>query len=95
MRQVGELAGRVLAWRLARVLGVPGPAARRFAAEARTRLPGRAFTLRAAAFLVATAPGAHLLMPRRARERAIQPLVGQMIATPSLSMAYLDRGPLE
>jgi hypothetical protein len=94
MRQVRRLFAEAFATRIAGLLGVPLPVALHFTAAARARLPGLRYHVRAAAFLLATTRAGTVLLPRSVRERAIQALVGQMIASPSLNMIYLGREPL-
>jgi hypothetical protein len=84
-----SFAGRRFNARLAAVLGTEAAVAERLVADARQRLPRRAYLFSAAAFLIATSP-VRVLLTRGVRERAIASLVGPMLASPWLQALYLD-----
>ena len=73
---------------LAGVLGISPELARELATQARDRLGGAEYELRAAAFFAATAPGSGLL-PTGVREAGVRRLLGAMINSHPENTAYV------
>jgi hypothetical protein len=74
--------------RLSKLLGLSPEEAVALTDQARARLGSRAYALRLAAFLVATAPVARRLIPLGARRRAIRPFVYGLVPGPAENLVY-------
>jgi hypothetical protein len=84
----------VLARRLSKLLGLSVEEAAAFSGQARKRLGVRAYAIRLAAFLVATAPLAARLLPAGPRRRAIRPFVYGLVPGPAENLVYAGVLPL-
>ena len=78
-----------VAGRVSRLLGIEEARARALLDATRGRLGRRRYSVRVAAFLAATAPGARLL-PLRIRRRGVRALVARAIELPGDGMYYLE-----
>jgi hypothetical protein len=69
-------------------LGLSREEAELLTGRAQARLGTFQYNVRLAAFLIGGSPVARLLVPRRARERAIRPLLHALLPGPSENLLY-------
>jgi hypothetical protein len=71
-----------------RLLGLSREETELLSRRAQARLGKLRYSVRLAAFLIGASPGTRLFVPRRARERAISPLLHALLPGPSENLVY-------